>query len=275
MNTRSYNNVRLEAVVVCLNYADFLAESLPMNLSHIDRLVVVTGHEDHATREVCRKWSVECVLTDVFTEKGETFNKGSAINIGIGTLRQQGWIMQLDADIVLPVNFRGMLDKSALQRDCIYGAERMNVVGYDQWHRIKDKWFTDPQFAYRYIVNSPSDLAVGANVVHKQYGYTPIGFFQLWHSEYMHRYELRYPETEGSAENMDVQWALRWPRAKRLLLPTFRVFHLESETARMGANWSGRTTKPFSPSGAAVQPSGVSVEPPVQGYSPERPYSGR
>ncbi len=258
---RNYNDGRIEAVVVCLNYADFLAETLPRNLSHIDRLVVVTGFEDHATREVCRKWSVECVVTDVFTEKGETFNKGAAINIGLGTLRQQGWIMQMDADIVLPNNFRGMLDKSALQRDSLYGCERINIVGYDAWKQVKDTWFTDPQFAYRYIVNTPSNLPVGANVVHKQYGYVPIGFFQLWHAQYMHNYELRYPETEGTAENMDVQWALRWRRAKRYLLPTFRVFHLESEPTHMGANWNGRTTRPFTHDG---QP--LSEAPSGQGY---------
>jgi hypothetical protein len=63
----------------------------------------------------------------------------------------------------------------------------------------------------------------------------------------MHQLELRYPDTEGNAENVDVQWALRWPRRQRLLLPTVRVFHLESEGALMGANWSGRTTKLFGP----------------------------
>lgn len=245
---------RLELVVVCLNYADFLAQSLPVNLSQVDRLVVVTSHDDQATRDICRRWSVECVLTDVFGEKG-AFNKGAAINMGIGALRQRGWIIQLDADIVLPVGWRNMLDKATLDQDAIYGCERVSVTGYDAWHRLRDSWFVDPQFAYRYLVSTPAKFPVGANVVHKQYGYVPIGFFQLWHSSFMHRYELRYPEAWGSAEATDVQWSLRWPRAKRHLLPTFRVFHLESEEAPMGANWNGRTTKQFMPA------------PPESGYS--------
>jgi hypothetical protein len=169
----------------------------------------------------------------------------------------------MDADVVLPNNFRNMLDKSALDRGCLYGCERVNVVGYDRWAKLKEEWFTDPQFAYRYLVSSSPDLPIGANVVHKQYGYVPIGFFQLWHSAYMHEYELRYPETEGTAENMDVQWALRWPRAKRRMLPTFRVFHLESEGAHMGANWNGRKTKPFTPNG---QPMPVPQRPAGYGY---------
>ena len=249
----TYDN-RLEVVVVSLNYGDFLAQTLPMNLAHVDRLVVVTGHEDAVTRDVCHKWSVECILTDIFTEKGDTFNKGAAINFGLGALRQKGWMLQLDADVVLPVTCRNMLDKSALQRDCLYGAERCNVVGWEQWHALKRRWHDDPQFGYHYIMSTSADYPVGANVVHKQWGYTPVGYFQLWHSEYMRKYGLRYPETEGSAENMDVQWAARWPRKSRLLLPTLRVFHLESEAVQMGTNWQGRKTKPFTADGEPIKP---------------------
>lgn len=240
-----YTDLRLEVVVTCVNYGDFLAETLPFNLPHADRFVVVTTPEDTTTRNVCRKWSVECVLTDAFTEKGETFNKGAAINVGLGALRQRGWVLHLDADIVLPLTFRNMLDKSALQRNCLYGAERCCIVGYEQWQAFKAAFHTDPQFGYRYLVQTPEELPVGANVVHKHYGYTPIGFFQLWHASHMHEFELRYPDTEGSAENMDVQFAIRWPRPQRQLLPTVRVFHLESEKTIMGANWNGRTTKEF------------------------------
>lgn len=243
-----YDN-RLEVVVVCLNYGDFLAETLPYNISQVDRLVVVTHHDDNHTKEVCRKWSVECVLTDVFYEWGNTFEKGAAINMGLGALRQRGWILQLDADIVLPLTARNMLDKSGLQRDYIYGAERCNLQTYEQWKKFRASYHTDPQFGYQCMVNSPSDIPIGANLVHKQYGYCPIGYFQLWHSEYMHKHEIRYPETHGSAEETDVQWTLRWPRNKRVLLPTLRVFHLESEPCAMGTNWCGRKTKPFTEDG--------------------------
>lgn len=255
-----YNDTRLEAVITCLNYGDFLAETLPLNQSHLDRIVVVTGFNDELTKAVCEKHSVECVTTDMFTEGGRSFGKGPAINIGLQHLRQTGWVLQLDADIVLPNNCRNMLDKSALQRDCIYGAERVNVRSFERWAGLKAKFHADPQFAYRYLVTTPDDLPVGANLVHRQYGYCPIGFFQLWHASYAHQHRLRYPETHGSAENEDVTWATRWPRAKRLLLPTVRVFHLESEQAKLGANWNGRKTKPFTPNGDAPTP------PPCEGY---------
>jgi len=248
---RAYNDGRIEAIITCWNYSDFLAETLPWNLPHVDRLVVVTDHNDEGTQAVCAKWSVECVTTDAFSEKGEAFNKGSGINIGLQAIRQQGWIMQMDADVVLPVQFRNMLDKVGLQRDYIYGAERVNVVTFERWHQLKTQLREEPQFTYRYLVTTDPDLPIGANLVHKHYGWCPIGYLQLWHSKYMHENNLRYPDTEGSAENMDVQWALRWPRRQRSLMPTVRVFHLESEASPMGANWSGRKTKPFTADGQA------------------------
>lgn len=242
---RPYNDHRFEVVVTCWNYGDFLTETLPFIISQVDRVVVVTDHEDDHTKALCEKWSVECVPTDAFKEKGDAFCKGAGINLGLAALRQEGWIIHMDADIVVPLQLRNMLAKSGLQRHCIYGAERMNVCGWERWSKLKLELLSEPQFAYRYLVSSPNDLPVGSHLVHRERGYAPIGYFQMWHSEYMHQHSLRYPEVEGTAENMDVQWSLRWPRHQRHLLPTFRVFHLESEPCDMGANWHGRTTKPF------------------------------
>jgi len=234
---RQYDNSRIEAVITCWNYGDFLTETLPFTISQVDRVVVVTTHDDVVTKNICDKWSVECIVTDAFYERGDTFNKGAAINIGVANLRQTGWIIHLDADIVLPIQFRNMVDKSSLQRDNIYGCLRHNVHSYARWVKLRESMIVDPQFSYRYMVSTPDDMPVGASVVHKEFGYTPIGYFQLWHSEFMHANRLRYPDVEGSAENMDVQFALRWPRKNRVMLPTVRVFHLESEVAGMGANW--------------------------------------
>ncbi len=258
-----YFDNRLECVIVCRDYGDFLAETIPLNIPHFDRVVVVTTAADWLTRDVCRKWSVECVLTDAFTEKGDHFNKGHAINVGLARLRQRGWVLHLDADIALPLTFRNMLDKSALQRDCLYGAERACVTGWDHWQKVKATWHTDPQFAHKYFVMTPDHTPISPHVVHKHHGYVPIGFFQLWHSAYFQAHEFRYPDTESNAENMDVQFAIQWPRHKRILLPTIRVYHVESERAHMGANWNGRKTKPFTADGNPLQASSDGTS---QGY---------
>ncbi len=239
----------LEILITSVNYGDFLDQTLPFTLPHADRVVVVTSFDDEHTQQICRKWSVECVPTDTFTEKGESFNKGNAINIGLAMLRNTGWVLHMDADIVLPITTRNMLGKSGLHKDCIYGSNRLNVTGWEAWEKLKRNWHDNPQFGYSCLVNSSEEHPVGATLVHKQYGYCPIGCFQLWHSSYVNRYQLRYPDVAGSAEHADVQWALRWPRQNRVLLPTIRVFHLESEKCKMGTNWNGRQTKEFSPHG--------------------------
>ena len=51
----------------------------------------------------------------------------------------------------------------------------------------------------------------------------------------------------SDAARTDVQYSLLWDRDRRALVPELVVFHLESESAPTGANWCGRTTRPFGP----------------------------
>ncbi len=64
----------------------------------------------------------------------------------------------------------------------------------------------------------------------------------------------RYPLHHGDAARTDVQFALQWDRRHRQLLPEVIVLHLESEPAEQGANWKGRTTRPFGPSDKSEDP---------------------
>jgi hypothetical protein len=49
----------------------------------------------------------------------------------------------------------------------------------------------------------------------------------------------------SDAARTDVQYSMLWDRGRRALVPELVVLHLESEDAATGANWSGRTTRPF------------------------------
>lgn len=236
---KPFNGFYLEAVTVCINYSDFLAVFLEENLCHFDRLVVVTSHDDSRTQELCSRYSVECVPTDAHTQHGECFNKGAAIHLGLAHLRHLDWILHLDADIILPRRFRNMLQLAALNRSCIYGADRMLVSGTEHWAKAKrDK---EPQYRHRTLVKAPRHTPLGDRYIHHQYGYAPMGFFQLWHTS-CHK---PYPTVQGSAEHTDILFSLKWPQPNRLVLPTFKVFHLESEPSPMGTNWGGRKSKLF------------------------------
>jgi glycosyltransferase involved in cell wall biosynthesis len=234
--------MKIECVVICYNYSDFLEHTLPENLQHVDRMVVVTHPTDRKTVDLCTKHGVDCIETEVFHDRGDKFNKGRAVNLGLSHLRHDDWLLTIDADILLPHRFRAMLDHAKLNERMIYGADRLNVPGWDAWMAHKHKIV--PQHQWRYMVTPTKEFPIGSRLLHQEYGYCPIGYFQLWHS----KTGRKYPIISGSAEHDDVLFAVQWEREQRALLPEFFCYHLESEPdAAMGANWKGRKTKPFGP----------------------------
>jgi len=231
--------MKIEAVIVCYNYSDFLEATIAENLQHLDRLVVVSHPSDRQTGRLCDKFGVDCVKTEVFHDDGDKFNKGRAINLGLSHLRHDDWILHLDADVLLPHRFRHMLHMAKLNREYIYGCDRLNTLNYENWAQYKNKVI--PQHQWRFMVTPQQEFPLGSRIVHNEYGWCPLGFFQLWHS----LVRRQYPIVCGNAEHSDIVHAIRWPREKRVLLPEFFVYHLESEVAQMGVNWSGRKTKIF------------------------------
>jgi hypothetical protein len=237
----------LECVIVCVNYSDFLGYTLPRAIDMCERVVVVSHPNDKATHRLCDKYSVDCLKTTVFHDDGDKFNKGRAINLGLSNLRHDGWLMHIDADIMLPHRFRHSLKMANLDKSCIYGCDRLNTISYENWERHAKQ--TVPQHQWRFMVTPQSCFPVGSRLVHLEYGWLPIGYLQLWHSSV----RKQYPIVCGSAEHSDVLFAVQWPREKRILLPELFCYHLESEQAKMGTNWDGRQTKPFGPEGTKLE----------------------
>jgi hypothetical protein len=231
----------IEAVIVSVNYGDFLEESIKENQRQLDRIVVVTSPHDKHTQSVCNKFGVDFVISEEHKSDGDAFNKGRLINLGLSHLKNTDWLLHIYADVVLPHNFRHMLKHAKLSNANIYGADRVNTVSYEHYHRHKDESY--PQHQWRYLTVANPHFPMGARLVHKEYGYCPIGYFQLWHSST----GIKYPIYAGSAEHSDVLFAVQWNRHERILLPEFFVYHLESEQVPMGHNWHGRKTKPFKP----------------------------
>lgn len=233
--------LNLEAVVVCVNYSDFLEYTLPHNMQFFDRIVIVSDHNDKLTKRVCDKYSVDCIRTEVMYDDGDKFNKGRAINLGLQNLRHDpdSFLCHIDADVLLPHNFSNVLKMAKIKQDCIYGCDRLNTISYENFDANIRKG--TPQHQWRFMVTPNPEFPVGSRLLHKEYGWLPIGFFQLWGSS-MGR---QYPIVCGSAEHSDVLFSVQWPREKRLLLPEFFCYHLESEAGEMGVNWKGRKTKIF------------------------------
>ena len=236
---------RFELLQVCVNHADFLEHTLPHNKQFFDNVVIVTSFEDKATHNVCRYNNVECVKTDVFFEDGADFAKAHGINLGLAHLKYADHILHADADILLPGDFRNLVFSYPIQKDVIYGADRINIVGRKAYEELIRTHYVMHQYRDKFLSEVPPESERGARLIHKEMGYVPIGFFQLFHGDYLRKHQLRYPDNQVTAERTDVLFSLQWPRAKRILLPTATVFHLESERSNQGTNWHGRKSKPF------------------------------
>jgi hypothetical protein len=227
--------LRLEYVTTSVGFDDMLDVSLAANHPHFDTAIIVTSHDDERTQKVAAKHGAICVLSDLFSKNGRVFNKGAAINDGFSRWQYHGWRAHMDADIIVPDNFRRILfNHTVLDQSCIYGADRIDVVGREPLARIG----REPQHIYSFLMTPQHRHVISSRYVDTLRGYVPIGYFQLWHAGKQPR---EYPYSLGNAAHDDVMFAHQWPRERRRLLPTMVLWHLIPEPQNgMGLNWEGR-----------------------------------
>lgn len=241
---------RLEAVTVCIDHADFLRETIKWNHSHFDRHIIVTSPDDKETLDVCHQYNLEHLKTEDAHRFGKPFNKGRVIERALCLLSADSWRIHLDSDIALPQGFRTLCQTADLDPSFIYGADRINVYGWEKWKYLISTGFMHHSTDYHTRVNVPYNFEVGVRYAHPVWGYIPVGYLQIFHSsqdETMGERVKQYPSFHNTACRSDVQFALKWDRHKRGLIPELFVAHLMSEHAKLGANWNGRTTRRFGP----------------------------
>lgn len=234
--------MKLECVQICVNYADFLAETLPHNLRHFDNMIVVTAPEDVETQRVCRYYGVKHAQTDAFRSRWGEFDKAKGINVGLEQLDCDGWVLHLDSDVVLPPTTRQAIERKNLNTRFLYGADRYCVNSYDAWRKHQAMPFMQ-QDGYHVQLNA-FDLAPRFAGM-RMGGYSPPGFFQLW-SPRSSGVEF-YPDEHTTAARTDVLFSANWYPNQRFLLPELVVYHLDSERSPQGANWNGRRSPRFGP----------------------------
>lgn len=241
--------IEIHAVSVVIGYSDIFAECIPYNQGLFDSWTVVTTERDESTRELCRRHAIKTLLTDDGKRGGE-FNKGRMIERGLQQLPASGWRLHIDADIVLPFQLHRQLEAAHLDERCIYGCDRVMINSYEAFQKLKTSGWLAHDWNHR--VNPPPGYNIGARWVHHQEGWAPIGFFSLWaaSADEWHGARTRpHPRAHGTACRTDVQMSLQFDRRQRVFLPELLVIHLDPEPSGLGANWSGRTTKPWGPAG--------------------------
>jgi hypothetical protein len=238
--------VKIEAVTVCVDYADFLEITLPYLKAVADDLVVVTAPQDRRTRELCRKEDVHVLVTTAMFDNGRRFSLGAALDAGLRSIPLEDWALVVDADIVLPSGTRRILSHSRLDKFKLYGIDRVHCRG---WHAAR-KFSTSPRVMRTAEVPFLRDFPMGARISLPDYGYMPCGFFQFWNAGATGYRD--YPIHEaGTAQGSDMLHSARFPRQYRELLPDPVGLQLETDQPNdpVGVNWAGRRTAEFSAEG--------------------------
>ncbi len=205
----------IKAITVCVGYDDILRLTLPTILPHVDKLVIVTSPTDTKTQDLAAQYpeKVRVHLTDAFYRNGASFNKGLAMEEGFDVLGRDGWILILDADIVLPAHMP--LGKLLIGK--LYTPARRilpDIVGMTEL----------------------PDIKVESLRPRKDHG--NFGYFQLFHaSDPVLRRRPWYGIDWVHAGGCDSVFEKRWHKADKLRM-LFEVIHLGDPDK----NWYGRAT---------------------------------
>lgn len=189
----------IRGITISVGYGPLLAVTLPRNMRHLSECVVVTTPDDEETHLVVERTPGARVFeTDAFTRHGARFNKGLGMEEGFDALGREGWILILDADIVLP----DALPLDRLRPDCLHGARRRLMRDPTGWHEGVDFRACPP-------------VRDGG----------PIGFFQLFHADAVKDKRPWYDVTFAHAGGGDAFFMTHWPRDRWKVLPV-DVLHL-------------------------------------------------
>jgi hypothetical protein len=129
---------KLNGITTCVDYSDFLEETIVYNKLHFDRYIVVTSPQDTKTQELCKKESVELYITDAFHRNNQPFNKGLALSEALKDSKLSGWIIVHDCDTCLPFNFKDLIDFKSMDIQKIYGGSRKFIPTYREWRECLD-----------------------------------------------------------------------------------------------------------------------------------------
>ena len=115
--------MKLQAITVCVHGADLLSCSLS-NRRHFDRWLIVTVSRDTETIALCRDNELECVTTEILRPDGADLHDGDNLAQvtaeAVARLDQDGWVVLLSEQVLLPRTFRTQMLSANLDSGCEY-----------------------------------------------------------------------------------------------------------------------------------------------------------
>lgn len=215
--------IKLRAVLVCVDYSDFLSLTLPYNRHHFDDVCVITTENDKQTIKVAEQNQCWVYSTDAFYHNGAVFNKWLALEEGLDWFGRRDWIVLLDSDVLWPKDLYGWEpEKGYLYSPLRHMCENMQ----QRWVHGKDTMLPYPpeeKWWEFYVHRNVNEWA---------------GYTQIFHTDDPHLGSPPWHDTRwlhaGGADSILQQ---KWPPLKKRRTP-WNVLHLGSA----GTNWCGRVT---------------------------------
>lgn len=203
----------MRAILVCVDYADLLAITLPWNRHHFTEVMVVTSPDDTATCRVADDCDARILTTNAFYDDGAVFNKFKAMEYGLDAMGRHGLLAILDADILWPDDI-GSHDQFKMGR--LYTPYRRMMLNPADWHPFTN-W---------------TEHEVKTETEH-------AGYTQIFHAEdsVLDRTGPWHETNWRHAGGADSFFQMRWPASLRRR-PSWKCLHL----GEPGKNWCGRST---------------------------------
>lgn len=204
----------MRAILVCVDYADLLAVTLPYNRHHFDDVAVVTSSGDTKTLQVAREHGAQVIVTDLFFEAGAVFNKWKALEYGLSQFGRQGWLCLMDADVLWP---KQLPPGIYFRQGYLYTPLRRMFTDTSKPLPPESEWGNYP------IHRNIAEWAGYSQIFHAS---DPVLGPAPWH-------EINWRHAGGA----DSFFQQKWP-ADRKVRPRFEVLHI----GEAGVNWCGRAS---------------------------------
>jgi hypothetical protein len=207
----------MRAILVCVEYADLLAITLPYNRHHFTEVMVVTTPGDTQTQWVAEACDARILSTDAFYDDGAVFNKFKALEYGLDAMGRHGLLAIMDADILWP---KYIGDHSQFKLGWLntpYRRMMKNPIEYGECLTERD-W-------EKYEIKTETEHA---------------GYSQIFHAEDERLQRIQGPWHETNwrhAGGADSFFQMLWPASLRGR-PKWKCLHLGEN----GKNWCGRST---------------------------------
>lgn len=233
----------LNAILVCVDYADYLSICLPVNRHHFDRMLVVTTPTDAATQAVAARHGCELFQTTSFYDDGADFNKWKALEQGLDQLGREGWLCVMDADVLWPHD----LGNWAPQQGYLYTPYRRMMTDMTRPIPPEHSWASFPR---HHVL---SDFSGYTQIFHAA---DPCLGAAPWH-------QTHWKHAGGA----DTFFQMQWPAARKQR-PPWECLHL----GEAGQNWCGRATEYL---GGALPEGAAARQAQLRSYMQQRRGPGR